>query len=64
LLVSQYGDIEDTLENGVTVKEFIYDYFGFKYDFLPVVAVIVLAFAVLFAFSFGFSIQRFNFQKR
>ncbi|XP_078168194.1 ABC transporter G family member 36-like [Carex rostrata] len=64
LLVSQYGDIDDTLEDGVMVKDFVQDYFGFKHDFLPVVAVVVLAFTLLFAFCFGFSIQRFNFQKR
>ncbi|KAF3334919.1 pleiotropic drug resistance protein 3-like protein [Carex littledalei] len=64
LLVSQYGDIDDLLEDGVTVKEFVQEYFGFKHDFLPVVAVVILAFTLLFAFCFGFSIQRFNFQKR
>ncbi|XP_078168196.1 ABC transporter G family member 36-like isoform X2 [Carex rostrata] len=64
LLVSQYGDIDDQLEDGLTVKKFIEEYFGFKHDFLPVVAVVVLAFPVLFAFCFGFSIQRLNFQKR
>ncbi|KAJ1688214.1 hypothetical protein LUZ63_019604 [Rhynchospora breviuscula] len=64
LLVSQYGDIDDPLESNGTIKEFVEEYFGFKHDFLPVVTIVVLAFAVLFAFCFGFSIQRLNFQKR
>ncbi|XP_078168191.1 ABC transporter G family member 36-like isoform X7 [Carex rostrata] len=67
LVVSQYGDITDKMDDGAdhqTVKDYVDSYFGFKHDFLPVVAVIVLAFAVLFAFLFGFSIQKFNFQKR
>ncbi|XP_078168189.1 ABC transporter G family member 36-like isoform X6 [Carex rostrata] len=65
LVVSQYGDITDKMHDGnQTVKDYVDSYYGFKHDFLPVVAVIVLAFAVLFVFLFGFSIQKFNFQKR
>ncbi|XP_078161527.1 ABC transporter G family member 36-like [Carex rostrata] len=67
LVVSQYGDITNNMQDSSTqqtVKDYVESYFGFKHDFLPVVAVIVLAFAVLFAFLFGFSIQKFNFQKR
>jgi uncharacterized protein YdaL len=63
--VSQFGDVTTKMEDGTTtVKEFVDDYFGFKHDFLPVVAVVVVGFAVLFAFCFGFSIQKLNFQKR
>ncbi|KAF3334921.1 pleiotropic drug resistance protein 3-like isoform X1 [Carex littledalei] len=66
LVVSQYGDITDKMDDGTrqTVKDYVDSYYGFKHDFLPVVAVIVLAFAVLFAFLFGFSIKKFNFQNR
>ncbi|KAJ4749522.1 ABC transporter G family member 36 [Rhynchospora pubera] len=64
LIVSQFGDIEDKMEDGTPVKQFVKDYFGFKHDFLPVVAVVVVGFAVLFAFCFSFSIQKLNFQKR
>ncbi|WOK99145.1 hypothetical protein Cni_G07857 [Canna indica] len=66
LVVSQFGDIEEKVENGTgeTVSEFIRSYFGFKHDFLGVVAVVVVAFTVLFAFLFGFAIMTFNFQKR
>jgi uncharacterized protein YdaL len=65
LVVSQYGDITDLMEDSnQSVKDYVHSYFGFKNDFLLVVAVVVLAFTVLFAFLFGFSIQKFNFQKR
>jgi hypothetical protein len=64
LIVSQFGDITTTMDNGTPVKKFVEDYFGFKHDFLPVVAVVVVGFAVLFAFCFSFSIQKLNFQKR
>jgi len=64
LVSSQFGDVQNTIEGGQTVAEFVRSYFGFHHDFLGVVAVMVAAFAVLFAFLFGFAIQRFNFQKR
>ena len=64
LVSSQFGDVQETIESGQTVEQFVRSYFGFHHDFLGVVAVMVAAFAVLFAFLFGFAIQRFNFQKR
>ncbi|KAF3334923.1 pleiotropic drug resistance protein 3-like isoform X3 [Carex littledalei] len=64
LVSSQFGDVQNTIEGDQTVAAFVRSYFGFHHDFLGVVAVMVAAFAVLFAFLFGFAIQRFNFQKR
>lgn len=64
LVASQYGDIDDVLDNGETVKQFLKDYFGFKHDFLGVVAGVVAAFVVLFGLIFAISIKVFNFQKR
>ncbi|XP_078168184.1 ABC transporter G family member 36-like isoform X1 [Carex rostrata] len=66
LVVSQYGDITENMNDGTqqSVKDYVESYFGFKHDFLPVVAVIILGFVVLFVFLFGFSIQKLNFQKR
>ncbi|KAM4100329.1 hypothetical protein ACB094_05G060000 [Castanea mollissima] len=64
LVVSQFGDVKDMLDNGKTVEDFARSYFGFKQDFLRVVAVVVVGFAVLFAFMFAFSIMVFKFQKR
>ncbi|XP_078165731.1 ABC transporter G family member 36-like isoform X2 [Carex rostrata] len=66
LVVSQYGDITEQMDDGTQqlVKDYVESYFGFKHDFLPVVAVVILGFVVLFSFLFGFSILKFNFQKR
>lgn len=54
----------DKLENGQRVEEFVRSYFGFKHDFLAVVAVVVAGFSVLFGLIFAFGIKAFNFQKR
>ncbi|KAL8166484.1 hypothetical protein V2J09_007983 [Rumex salicifolius] len=64
LLVSQFGDIEDELENGETVKEFLKSYFGFRHEFLGVVAVIIVVFPALFSFVYAYAIKTLNFQKR
>lgn len=64
LVASQFGDINDKLDTGETVKEFINRYFGFEHDFLGFVALIVLGFTVLFGSIFAYSIKTFNFQKR
>ena len=63
-MASQFGDIEDKLESGETVKQFLDDYFGYKHDFLGAVAAVVVLFAVLFAFVFALGIKILNFQKR
>ncbi|KAJ9692502.1 hypothetical protein PVL29_011521 [Vitis rotundifolia] len=65
LFTSQFGDIEDTLlDTNVTVKQYLDDYFGYKHDFLGVVAVVIVGFTVLFLFIFAFAIKAFNFQRR
>ncbi|KAI0502526.1 hypothetical protein KFK09_017479 [Dendrobium nobile] len=64
LLVSQYGNDNNLLDTKQTVAEFLNSYFGYKYDFLGVVAIVVVFFAILFAFLFGFAIKFVNFQNR
>ena len=66
LVASQFGDVQDQLsdKNGQTVAEFVTSYFGFKHDFLGVVAGMHVGFVVMFVFIFAFSIRAFNFQKR
>ncbi|XP_008785597.2 ABC transporter G family member 39 [Phoenix dactylifera] len=65
LVASQFGDYATQyLENGPSVQEYIRTHFGFRHDFLGVVAVAVVGFAVLFAVVFAFSIKVFNFQRR
>ncbi|XP_010914975.2 ABC transporter G family member 39 [Elaeis guineensis] len=64
LVASQFGDYTNPMNNGETVQGFIRRYFGFRHDFLGIVAVAVVGFALLFAFVFAFSIKVFNFQRR
>ncbi|KAG8056465.1 hypothetical protein GUJ93_ZPchr0002g23043 [Zizania palustris] len=64
LVTSQFGDMTDKFDNGERISDFVENYFGFHHDLLWLVAVVVVSFAVLFAFLFGFSIKHFNFQKR
>ncbi|XP_006644354.1 ABC transporter G family member 37 [Oryza brachyantha] len=65
LVASQFGDIQHVLEGDArTVQQFIREYFGFRHDFLWVVAVVHVVFAVTFAFLFSFAIMKFNFQRR
>ncbi|KAJ7962920.1 Pleiotropic drug resistance ABC transporter [Quillaja saponaria] len=64
LFASQFGDNKNKLDTGETVQEFMRDFFGFRHDFLGIVAVAIVGFSVLFAFVFAISIKIFNFQKR
>lgn len=64
LVASQFGDYTYKMDNEETVQDFIRRFFGFRHDFLGVVAVAVVGFTVLFAFVFAFSIRVFNFQRR
>ncbi|XP_048139356.1 pleiotropic drug resistance protein 1-like [Rhodamnia argentea] len=65
LVVSQFGDLKNTLEDTEgTVEEFVRDYFGFRHDFLGVIASVILGFTLLFAFIFAISIKVLNFQRR
>ncbi|KAK9685002.1 hypothetical protein RND81_10G248800 [Saponaria officinalis] len=66
LVTSQFGDLTNELadQNGKNVAEFLEAYFGFKHDFLGVVAVVIASFAVIFVLTFALSIKVFNFQKR
>ncbi|KAL9264841.1 Pleiotropic drug resistance protein 1-like protein [Drosera capensis] len=65
LVTSQFGDVQHVLtDQNMSVAKFIHSYFGFRHDFLGGVAAVILAFDVLFAFIFAFSIKVFNFQRR
>jgi hypothetical protein len=64
LVASQYGDVEDKLESGETVKDFLRSYFGFTNDFLGVVALVIVWIPLFFGFIFAFSIKALNFQKK
>uniref|UniRef100_A0A7N2R0V3 ABC transporter domain-containing protein n=1 Tax=Quercus lobata TaxID=97700 RepID=A0A7N2R0V3_QUELO len=67
LLTSQYGDInKDIMVFGETktVVAFLRDYFGFHHDRLPLVAIVLIAFPLVFASLFAYFIARLNFQRR
>ncbi|KAJ9159320.1 hypothetical protein P3X46_024831 [Hevea brasiliensis] len=64
LVASQYGDVKEALDTGETVEHFLRSYFGFRHDFIGVVAMVHVGIAMLFGFVFAFSIKSFNFQKR
>ncbi|KAH9714763.1 ABC transporter G family member 40 [Citrus sinensis] len=64
LIASQFGDMEDKMESGETVKHFLRDYFDFKHDFLAAVAGVLTCFPGLFALLFAVAIKQLNFQRR
>ncbi|KAM6602199.1 hypothetical protein CsatA_021808 [Cannabis sativa] len=66
LLVSQYGDVEDVMdaETGETVKQYLKSYFGYKHDFIGVVAMVNVFYGLLFGGIFALSIKVLNFQNR
>lgn len=64
LVISQFGDVNEKLDSGETAAEFLNNFFGFRSDFLVVVAVMVVGFALLFAFQFAVAIKLLNFQMR
>ncbi|TVU35262.1 hypothetical protein EJB05_17141, partial [Eragrostis curvula] len=68
LIVSQYGDVEDFIkvpgQPDQQVRLFIKDHFGFDSDFMGVVAAVLAAFTVFFAFTYAYCIKSFNFQQR
>ncbi|KAL5975218.1 Pleiotropic drug resistance protein tur2 [Asimina triloba] len=58
LIGSQFGDNDSIVtETGVSVSTFVRTYFGYKHDFLGVVAAAVIGFTSLFAFVFAWSIK-------
>ncbi|XP_060212779.1 pleiotropic drug resistance protein 1-like [Lycium barbarum] len=64
LVASQFGDLQNKLSEDENVEQFLRRYFGFERDFLGVVAAVIIAWGVIFAFMFALAIKAFNFQKR
>ncbi|KAF5758174.1 putative pleiotropic drug resistance protein PDR/CDR [Helianthus annuus] len=64
MVVSQFGDFNDELSNGETVKGYLDRFFGFKHDFLGVIAGVHVGLVLFFAFIFAYCIRSFNFQQR
>nr|XP_043635770.1 pleiotropic drug resistance protein 1-like [Erigeron canadensis] len=64
MVASQFGEFEDELVNGETVRGYLDRYYGYKHDFLGVVAGVNIGLVILFACIFAYCIRAFNFQKR
>ncbi|KAK4424493.1 Pleiotropic drug resistance protein 3 [Sesamum alatum] len=67
MLTSQFGDVGKQIVvfgQPKTVSDFLSDYFGYRHDRLPLVAVMLIMYPVLFASIFTFCISKLNFQKR
>uniref|UniRef100_A0A2P2NM87 Uncharacterized protein n=1 Tax=Rhizophora mucronata TaxID=61149 RepID=A0A2P2NM87_RHIMU len=64
LITSQFGDVQVRLDTGETVEEFLRSYFGYRHEFLGVVAAIIVALPALFAFIFTMAIRFFHYEKR
>lgn len=65
---TQFGYEEDkkieVLGEIKSISEFVRDYFGFRRDLLPLAAVVLAAFPIIFAILFGYNISKLNFQRR
>ncbi|XP_008804056.1 ABC transporter G family member 31 [Phoenix dactylifera] len=69
LLTSQFGDIDSLMilsdgARSTTVRTFLQDHFGFRHEFLPIAAVMVVGFCIMFAVVFALAIKCLNFQRR
>ncbi|KAG1346222.1 ABC transporter G family member 39 [Cocos nucifera] len=59
-----FGDMDEPMDTGESVRHFLKRYLGYKHDFLGAVAAAVIGFALLFAIVFSIGIKVLNFQKR
>ncbi|KAM7474363.1 hypothetical protein LguiB_021606 [Lonicera macranthoides] len=67
MLTSQYGDIDEKIMvfgETKTVAAFLHDYFGFRHDQLPTVAVFMALYPIVFASLFAYCTGKLNFQRR
>ena len=67
LLTSQYGDLKKEITiygERKTIDAFLRSYYGYNYDDLGVVAFVLLAYSLVFAFGFSCATAKLNFQKR
>ncbi|XP_071686005.1 pleiotropic drug resistance protein 1-like [Rutidosis leptorrhynchoides] len=63
-VASQFGDYDDLLVDGETVKGYLDRFYGFKHSFLGAVAGVHFGLVIGFGLIFAYCIQSFNFQKR
>ncbi|KAB2599225.1 hypothetical protein D8674_009496 [Pyrus ussuriensis x Pyrus communis] len=66
LLSSQYGDMNKEIfifGEQKTVASFLQDYYGFHHDRLFLVVIVLIAFPIVFASLFAFSVRKLNFHR-
>lgn len=67
LLTSQYGDMDKELlvfGEMKTIGAFLEQYFGFHHHHLVVVAMVLIAFPIIFASLFVYCMGKLDFQRR
>lgn len=67
LLTSQYGDMEKKIlifGEKKPIGTFLRDYYGFRHDRLSLVAVVLIAYPIVYASLFAYCIKKMNYQKR
>lgn len=67
ILTSQYGDIKKEITvdgEHKPMDSFLQSYYGYNHDDLAVIAVVLLAFPLVFASAFAIAIAKLNFQNR
>ncbi|TYH43288.1 hypothetical protein ES332_D11G117600v1 [Gossypium tomentosum] len=67
LLTSQYGDIKEEIVvfgEKKALNSFLDSQYGYKYQDLPIIAIVLLAFPLVFASVFAYGIAKLNYQRR
>ncbi|XP_052877846.1 pleiotropic drug resistance protein 3-like isoform X3 [Gossypium arboreum] len=67
LLTSQYGDIEEEIVafgEKKALNAFLDSQYGYKYQDLPIIAIVLLTFPLVFASVFAYGIAKLNYQRR
>ena len=68
IITSQVGDRDSIVHitgvGDMSLKTLLKNGFGFDYDFLPVVAVVHIAWILIFLFAFAYGTKFLNFQRR
>ncbi|XP_023743918.1 ABC transporter G family member 29 [Lactuca sativa] len=69
LIASQYGDVEDTIKvagmsQDPTIKDYVQSHFGYGDEYLGPMALVLVSYAVFFAFMYAYCLNKLNFQTR
>ncbi|KAK6239551.1 hypothetical protein QUC31_005020 [Theobroma cacao] len=66
-LTPQYGDIKQEMiafGERKSVSAFLESHYGYKHQDLPIIAIVLIAYPIFFAFIFAYCIAKLNFQRR